>query len=628
MANSMDQLDARPASNEEWISYGIDVGSALNVLSGNIFSRPSYYVRELISNSIDSMTKVAKKRAVKITLIENKSLKIRDYGSGMPRNVITDVLPIFFKSTKSNKDTSYIGQFGIGLYAALQHASRVTVRSKSHCSARATTAVLDQNGMKIKISKWTGPGTEVVVHFNECQQTWPSSSADLASFVEETFPFAAVDIIVNRRLVAGPSRFQPPWMTECSGERWLSIRKQKKNLANYFPHAIRAEGEVAEIALFLSSRRILSNNRSIKLFLRRVLVSSDYLPNQIDEVASFLVGVINAKSMDLTIARDSVIKGSSSAHLIDEAFFETLGKGLANLAHDNTRLFREFIDEHRSTLLMTCSRVATLRQHVQNVLLFRTLGGSWRPLSEALKYNKAYFVDRPDQFGDGIGGIEEQLPIFVFETDAELAFLTCLLSGSMKDVNWYRIDEAASDEQSTGFGYYAQQITDAIGKLGNVTTKVANGECLVSSWSMSRSISSVQIVMDDGSDRVAWIVPTLRAGHDRAKVWEAARTKVLKQCEFSESSSRFQSTVRKEAHESGYHRVLSLNYANPIVQALIETIGSPASADQHLGAVVLAALLATARSVSAKDWFIWTSDLDDNARCLNALSTIALSSAR
>ena len=141
--------------------FQTEVSQLLDLMIHSLYSNKEIFLRELISNSSDALDKLnyltltdenykSLSYTPRIDIAINKELKtltISDSGIGMNEADLIDNLGTIAKSgTKSflqnlsgdtKKDSSLIGQFGVGFYAAFMVANKIEVTSRKALEEKA-----------------------------------------------------------------------------------------------------------------------------------------------------------------------------------------------------------------------------------------------------------------------------------------------------------------------------------------------------------------------------------------------------------------------------------------------------------------------------------------------------------
>ena len=173
--------------------FQTEVNQLLQLIIHSLYSHKEIFLRELISNASDALDKLkyltltddkfkSMKFDPKIEIsyldTDNKTLTISDCGIGMNKDDLTKNLGTIARSgTKqfmenltgdSKKDSSLIGQFGVGFYSSFMVADKVEVISRKVGEEEAWRWISDgQNGFSIDKSVRKSTGTDIVLHLND-----------------------------------------------------------------------------------------------------------------------------------------------------------------------------------------------------------------------------------------------------------------------------------------------------------------------------------------------------------------------------------------------------------------------------------------------------------------------------
>ena len=168
--------------------YNTDVKQLLNLIVNTFYSTKEVFLRELISNASDSLTKLrhasltnpqalVDTKELTIEIVPDKTrntLTIRDTGTGMSEEELISNLGTLAHSTTKNYLVSdadgnplhnLIGQYGVGFYSAFLVSDKVVVRSKKPgCPQAVWESSLKTNSFTVKEDSdpQLSRGTEIV----------------------------------------------------------------------------------------------------------------------------------------------------------------------------------------------------------------------------------------------------------------------------------------------------------------------------------------------------------------------------------------------------------------------------------------------------------------------------------
>lgn len=100
---------------------------------------PECGLREIVQNACDAMKELDNKDKIKdyieVRIQKNNdemTLKVRDYGIGMTKDILLNKYFVIGESSKKGKNQNLVGQFGIGALAAFLLGDNITVKTKDY----------------------------------------------------------------------------------------------------------------------------------------------------------------------------------------------------------------------------------------------------------------------------------------------------------------------------------------------------------------------------------------------------------------------------------------------------------------------------------------------------------------
>ncbi|MGL4369927.1 MAG: ATP-binding protein, partial [Spirochaetota bacterium] len=172
--------------------FQTEVSQLLHLIIHSLYSHKEIFLREIISNSSDALDKlkhltytdpqykgVSFDPRVDISFSEKdgRTLTISDSGIGMnDQDLVENLGTIARSGTKkfveklsgdAKKDSSLIGQFGVGFYSCFMVADKVDVITRKAGETKAWKWTSDgKTGYAIEESEREGHGTTVIVYLN------------------------------------------------------------------------------------------------------------------------------------------------------------------------------------------------------------------------------------------------------------------------------------------------------------------------------------------------------------------------------------------------------------------------------------------------------------------------------
>lgn len=147
-----------PPQNEAIVSNVKEVGEfrirnsakAFNILSSGLYANKiRAIIRELSCNAVDSHVEAGKKDTPFDVHLPNQLepwFAIRDYGTGLDNNQVTNIYTTYFESTKTESN-DFIGALGLGSKSPFSYTDNFTVTAIKHGKKGIYTAFINDAGV-------------------------------------------------------------------------------------------------------------------------------------------------------------------------------------------------------------------------------------------------------------------------------------------------------------------------------------------------------------------------------------------------------------------------------------------------------------------------------------------------
>jgi len=333
------EAPADAAAEASSLPFQAEVSRLLEIVAHSLYSNRDVFLRELVSNASDAADRLrfaalsdpalAGDVPYAVTIAPDakaRTLSIADTGIGMGRDEMVENLgtiarsgtAAFLKSLGEGegRDTSLIGQFGVGFYSAFMVADRVAVRSRRAGDARGWRWESDGKGGFTVAEDDGAParGTVVTLHLKKDADEY-LDALRLRQIVRTYSDHIGIPIF----LAADGKQEQ----INAASALWTRAKsaiteEQYKEFYHHVAHAFddpwltlhtRAEGALDYAALLYVPKTrpydLFHPERQVRvrLYVRRVFVSDDckaLLPGYL----RFVRGVVDSEDLPLNVSRE------------------------------------------------------------------------------------------------------------------------------------------------------------------------------------------------------------------------------------------------------------------------------------------------------------------------------------
>ena len=381
--------------------FQTEVSQLLHLIIHSLYSHKEIFLRELISNSSDALDKLKyltltdenyknipfePRIDISFSDSDEKKLVISDTGIGMnDEDLVLNLGTIARSGTKnflsqltgdSKKDSSLIGQFGVGFYSAFMVADKIEVVSKRAGEDKAWKWISDGKGeYEISEAEKETCGTEITLYLNkegdEYASRWQIESIIKKYSDHIPFPIyleyehssfegegderkeikeTKVDQVNSASALW--KRSKSDLTDEDYNEFYKTVSHDTEDPL-YYIHT-KAEGTMEYTTLFFIPKTApfdlyqADYKPGVKLYVSRVFITDDdkeLLPTYL----RFLRGVIDSEDLPLNVSREILQQNRVMTNIRNSSVKKVLSE-LKSLSESNPEKYLEFIKQYNRPL--------------------------------------------------------------------------------------------------------------------------------------------------------------------------------------------------------------------------------------------------------------------------------------
>ena len=368
--------------------FQTEVNDLLNLMIHSLYSNKEIFLRELISNSNDALDKLnylcltdekykslSYTPRIDIKVDEKaKTLTISDNGIGMDKDeLIANLGTIARSGTKgfmqslsgdAKKDSSLIGQFGVGFYSAFMVASKIEVISKRALGEKAYKWTSDAKSYEIEDTQKDGFGTDIILHLNDDEF---ANSWRIEEIVKKYSNHIPYPIFMDKESYVAPKEGEKEGTYETKNEQinkanalWrLNKASLKEQDYNDFYKQIshdssdpllyihtKAEGKIEYSTLFYVPSiepfdlfRV-DYQSGVKLYVKRVFITDD-AKELLPPYLRFIKGVIDVEDLPLNVSRE-ILQENAIMRTVKEQSVKKILSELAKVKDNDREKYIKF----------------------------------------------------------------------------------------------------------------------------------------------------------------------------------------------------------------------------------------------------------------------------------------------
>lgn len=450
-----------------------------------LYSDKDIFLRELISNGCDAVTKLKKLSSMgqadvssdekyEINVIlnsEEKTIKICDNGLGMTEDeVVNYIANVAFSGAEEfakkyqqddNEESKIIGHFGLGFYSAFMVSERVDIKTLSFTEGAKSVFWTCDGSTEYEIGEGdkSGRGTEITLHIAQDSKEFLEMST-LKNTVEKYCGFFPVPIYVYEE---GKERGEaindtnPLWLrkpSECTDEEYTAFYKKvfmDFNDPLFYIHLnVEYPFNLKGILYFPKlSHEFQANEGQIKLFNNQVFVA-DNVKEIIPEFLLLLKGVVDCPDMPLNVSR-SFLQNDGYAAKVSAHITKKVADKLCAIYNTERDNYNKYWDDIAPFVKYGCLREEKFYEKVSGIIIYKTTDETYVSLSEYLDKakvsgheNEVYYVSDPLQQAQYVDMLKSQgISAVILPALIDNPFISFTESKN-ENVKFKRVDSAIS----------------------------------------------------------------------------------------------------------------------------------------------------------------------------------------
>ncbi|MBQ9814981.1 MAG: molecular chaperone HtpG [Lachnospiraceae bacterium] len=412
-------------------TLSINSDNMLPIIKKWLYSDHDIFIRELISNGCDAITKLRKLEVMgeyhfpqdqkfEIRVIANptkKTLKFIDNGIGMTADEVKEYInqiafsgaEAFLKEYKDKaSEDQIIGHFGLGFYSAFMVADKVTIETLSFKEG-AQAVYWECNGgseFEMRDSDKDTIGTEITLYLNEDCYEFSNEYRvrevinKYCSFMPEEIYFVNTDTVGKTEEGKEPEEEKPlndthPLWTkhpnECSEEEYKEFYRKVFNdyrdplfwihLNMDYPFNLKGILYFPKL-----TNQYESLEGTIKLYNNQVFIA-DNIKEVIPEFLLLLKGVIDCPDLPLNVSR-SALQNDGFVTKIADYITKKVADRLSGMCKTDKENYEKYWDDINPFIKYGCLRDEKFCDKMMDYILFKNIDDKYLTFKECLEENK------------------------------------------------------------------------------------------------------------------------------------------------------------------------------------------------------------------------------------------------
>ncbi len=470
-------------SEKQTGGISVNTENIFPVIKKWLYSEKDIFLRELVSNATDAITKLKRLQSLgetpeteepfRVDVVLDKTAKtltVEDNGIGMTEEELKKYICSIalsgavdfirkYESSGDGEKSGIIGHFGLGFYSAFMVSERVEIFTRSYTGAPAVHWSCGGDGAyELEAGEREKRGTEVVLHIAD-DETEYLDSGKIREMLRKYCSFMPIEIYFDDGSEKKEGEKEEPvndttplWQknpADCTDEEYKDF--YQKVFADYreplFWIHINADYPL-NFKGILYFPRLATNYDSlegqVKLYYNQVFVA-DNIKEVIPEYLLMLKGVLDCPELPLNVSR-SYLQTNTYVAKVSAHIVKKVADKLKSLCRDERERYEKVFDDIKTFVEYACIRDGKFYDRVKESLLLKLTDGTHVTIDEYLEKaketheNKVYYTTDPSVQAQYIALYRaEGIDVAHFDSLVDTQFAACVES-HREGVKFIRVD--------------------------------------------------------------------------------------------------------------------------------------------------------------------------------------------
>lgn len=449
----------------------------LPIIKSSLYSDKDIFIRELVSNACDAISKLKflrdqgqtdfKDEDIRIDIKlnkEEKTLRFIDNGIGMSKDEVENYIAHlafsgaqdFFEKYKSKEEKDQIiGHFGLGFYSSFMVSHLVDIQTKSYDEQAGSVFWSSDGSYEYTIDKGSRDerGTDICLHIDQDSEEF-LEEGKVKEILRKYCSYLPYPIYFNEEKI---NEKEPLWLkpaSECSDQEYIDFYKQMYPFEPdpiFWVHLnVDYPFHLKGILYFPKITKQFDYQKShIQLFCNRVFVS-DNCKDLIPEHLMVLRGAIDSPDIPLNVSR-SYLQMDKTVRSLSSHVSKKISDRLNKFYQNDRDGFLKAWPDIEMIIKLGCLHDEKFYDRVKPFLVWQTTNDEWMTAEEYQeknedKYSKKIFYTSHEKKQSHFLHIYEEkgIDVLVAKTALDTPLMNLIES---KNPNWkfQRIDAEVHD---------------------------------------------------------------------------------------------------------------------------------------------------------------------------------------